>query len=273
MQPRDFGQAGSTQESSELNKCLPTVVVWPSLPPSLGSNVPDQQPKPYSLLDGQALVARWMGDSATIQMGRTDDPMSIFDGGLLTGKTKSHSPDCEMRFYSQGIDSLGYFPIEGSTCVYTDPDGSYLLRPNGGMQGPYPWNPRLSMRPAAMRTPTKPSQQASEVSSQHHPGIRQVLYSDSVGGYSNDYSNIPLTVNPCHLIRNPPIDDSGYGGSACFNDQRVEDKPPSDHFSNGKTGGAGPCGSFDEGLGDEMFGHTGEHFDEIGDVIEWIENE
>jgi hypothetical protein len=265
MQHRDFGQAGSTQASSELNKCLPTVVVWPSPPPSLGSNVPDQQPKPYSLQDGQALVARWMGDSATIQMGRIDDPMSIFDGGLLTGKTNSHSPDCEMRFYSQGIESLGYFPIEGSTCVFTDAAGSYVLRPNGGMQGPYPWQPRLSEPSVSTQPPTNPSQVASQVSLQHHPGIRQVLFGDSVG----DYSNIPLTVNPLDLNRAPTINDSGYGGSvrgSFFTSQRVKDKPPYDQFSNGETGGAEPCVSFDEGLGDQTVEHTGGQFPEIEEI-------
>jgi hypothetical protein len=269
MQQSDFGQAESTQASSKLDKYRPTVVVWPSLPPSLGSNVPDKQPKPYPLLDGQALVARWMGDSATIQMGRTDDPKSIFDGGLLIGKTNPHSPNCEMRLYSQGIDSLGYIPIKGATCVYTDADGSHLFRSNGGMQGPYPWHSRLSKPPASTQPPTSPTQDASRVPLQHHPGIRQVLCGDSV----SVYSNIPLTVNPSDLMRNPTINDSGYGGSmsgSIFNDQRVKDKPPSDRSSNGETGGAGPWGASDEGLDAQSLEYTGGQFAEIGD-IEWIE--
>jgi hypothetical protein len=96
------------------------------------------------------------------------------------------------------------------------------------------------------------------VSLQHHPGIRQVPY----GNYSR-YSNIPLTVNPLDLIDDPYVNDSGYSGSVSgsySNYRRVKDKPPYTQFSNDETGGAEPCGSFDEGLGDEMFGHTGEHF-------------
>ena len=129
MQRNNFDPAGTTQASLNLDRYRPTVVVWPNSRPSSGSTIPDKPPKPYPLLDGKAVVARWMGDHATFHFATTDDPESLLEDGPPSRKTDFHPSKSEVRFYPQGIDSLGYIPIKGSTCVYTNADGSHLLRP------------------------------------------------------------------------------------------------------------------------------------------------
>jgi len=267
MQRNNFDPAGTTQASLNLDRYRPTVVVWPNSRPGSGSTIPDKPPKPYPILDGKAVVARWIGDHATFHFAKTDDPESLLEDGPPTKNTDFHPSKSEVRFYPQGIDSLAYIPIKGSTCVYTNADGSHLLRPNGVMQGPYPWHPQLSMRPAPTPSPTNPSQGASEVSSQH-PGLRFGLSGD----FDDFYSGSSRTVNPLDLIRDPTItNDSGYCGSVrdsiSNKDQRVKYRRPCDQSSNDGAGDADPWGSFDAGLGDQPE-YTGGQFPEIG-AIEW----
>jgi hypothetical protein len=245
------------------------MVVWSDSAPSPGTNVADDLAGRYLVRKGHSVVTRQVGDVITVDCVGTDNPKSVFERGTPSTNTVLHSRDAKRRFYPEGIDSTVYYPVDHSACVYTLGEESFIGRPNGNVQGPFPCHKQLRKLPASTQPPTNPLQ-ASQVSSQRHPGIRQVLCGDSVSGYSN----MPLTVNPLDLRRDPTINDSGYGGSmsgSIFNDQRVEDKPPYDQFSNGETGGGEPCGSFDEGLGDEIFGHAGGQFPKI-DEIQWLDD-
>jgi hypothetical protein len=267
MQQTNSGQVKPRQPISELDKLYPTMVVWPGSAPSLGTNVADDPLGQYPAREGRPVGTRQIGNITLVDYGKRVDPEGVFMRGTSSEYTDSHLGNVERRFFPQGIESPTCYRVDQSVCIHSRGNYSRMFRQHSEVIGEYPLHSRLSKPSTSTHPPTKPSKEASRLPSQRHPGIRQVLSGDSVSGYSNN----SLTVNPLDLIRHPAIDDSGYGGSVCFNDQRVKDKPPSDHLSDGETGGAGPCGSFDKGLGDEMFGYTGEHLGEIGRT-QWIDD-
>jgi hypothetical protein len=269
MQQTDF-EVEPIRASLNLNKYRPTVVVWPGPPPPIsgpGSDVPDKPTKTYSLQDGETVVTRRIGDHATVHVTETDDPGTVLMKGPPFKNTDFHPQDSEMRFYPQGIDSPEHCRIEGSACAYTDGEGSYILRPNGGEQGPYPRHPRLSM-PSPPTPPPIDSLQASQVSL-----LRFAIRRDGPsGGLVDEYHKEPGTVEPSCLT----IKDSGYGESVCgsiFKDQRFTDKPPYAHFSNGETGGTEPWRKIREEL-DQSFLQAGAQFGEIeiGELM-WAEDD
>lgn len=269
MQQTNSGQVEPRQPISELDKNYPTMVVWSGSPPSSGTNVRDDPLGRYPVREGEPVGTRQIGNVTLVDYGKRDDPDGVFLRGTSSEHTDSHPGNIERRFFPQGVESPTCYLVDQSVCIHSRGNYSRMFTQNGEVIGEYPLHSRLGKPSNSTQPPTNPSKEASRVPSQRHPGIRQVLIGDS----NSNYSNNPLTVNPLELSRDPTINDSGYCGStsgSIFNDQRVKDKPPYDQFSYGETGGAEPCGSFDEGLGDETFGHTGGQFLEIGD-IEWID--
>jgi hypothetical protein len=265
MQQTNLSQVELEQSSSKLDDLLPTMVVWHGRAPSSGTNVPDNPSGRYPVREGQPVGTRQIGNVTLVDHGKRDGPEGVFIGGTPSQYTDSHPGIVERRFFPQGVESSTCYRVEQSVCIHSQGNCSRMFRPKGDVIGEYPLHSRLRKPSISTQPPTKASQEASRVPSQHHPGIRQVLYGESVG----DYSNILLTVNPLDLNRAPTINDSGYGGSvrgSFFTGQRVKDKPPYDQFSNGETGGAEPCVSFDEGLGDQTVEHTGGQFPEIEEI-------
>jgi hypothetical protein len=266
MQQTDF-EVEPTQASLDLNKYRPTVVVWPGPPPSLRSNVPDKPTKTYSLQNGETAVTRRIGNHATIHVTKTSDPGSVLKKGPPSKPTDFHPRDSEMRFYPQGIDSPEYCRLNGSACAYTDGEGSYVLRPNGCKQGPFPWHPQLSM-PSPPTPPPVDSLEASQVSL-----LRFAIRRDGPSGdLVSEHTVEPGTVEPSCLTLNH---DSGYGGSTnvgsvcgrLLNDQRADD-----YVTKGEAGETEPWGSFREKL-DQSFLQAGAQFGETAEHIVWAEDD
>ena len=268
MQQTNFGQV-EPRLPSEEDKLYPTMVVWRGRAPSLGTNVPDTPSRRYPVREGQPVGTRQIGNVTLVDYGKRDDPDGVFLRGTTSQYTDVHPRDVERRFFPQGVESTECHRIEQAVCIHSRDNYTRMVRQNGDAIGEYPFHSRLR-KPSTSTHPPTDSSQASRVSSQHDPGLQCGLSRH----LDNFYSDDALTVNPLNLIRDPTINDSGYDGSVSgsYSDyRRVKNKPPYNQFSNVQTGGAEPCGSFDEGLGDEMFGHTGEHFGEIGNKL-WIED-
>ena len=239
MQRSNFNQAGPTQASSNLDRHCPTLVVWPGPPPSLGSNLADRPPRTYTIQGDHAVVVRWIGKSTTVHTTETNDPASILEQGPPSEKTDFYPSNCDIRLYPRGIGSPGYYPIKGSTCIYTDADGPHILRPNDGIQGLYPSHSQL-FKSAASTQPATDYSRASEAPLQYHPGY----------GPSGD--SVSKSVDPRITLRDPTFKHSGYGGSisgsTSYEDQRVYHRP-CDQSSNDGAGDTEPCGKLRCGPG------------------------